>query len=68
MKSVPHPLDFQILVQQVQSEIYANHREPDEALRCVIERNDLPDWDGIRLFSAIVNAARDPGSAVRWAA
>jgi len=68
MKSVPLPIDFQILDQQVQSEIYANHREPDAALRCVIERNNLPDWDGIRLFSAIMNAARDAGTAVKWAA
>ena len=69
MKSVPLPVDFQTLIQQVKSEMYANHLEPDDALRCVIERHNLPDWEGIRLFSALMNAAREAGvSGVRWAA
>ena len=68
MKSATVPPDIHVLVQQVQNEIRANNREPVDALRCVIERNDLTDGEGIGLFSAMMNAARSASAAVRWAA
>jgi hypothetical protein len=68
MNSATLPTDFRILVKEVYVEMRANGDEPVDALRCVIERNDLSDGDGVRLFSAIMSARRNAGDAAIWAA
>jgi hypothetical protein len=68
MNSTPLSINFRTLVDAVHLEMHANGFGPVEALRTVIERNDLSDEEGIHLFSAIMSRARDRSVALRLVA
>jgi hypothetical protein len=54
-----HPPDFKPLVEELLAESRAHRADPTEALRLVIERHGLTDYEGVCLFSALKNASRE---------
>ena len=57
------PLDFSALIEEVLSATRSNTVQQADALRSVIERHNLSDYDGVRLFSAIMTVVRESALA-----
>ena len=55
--------DFKFLVDQVLTETRRNGGDTPEALRVVIERHGLSDYDGVQLFSAMMASVREAALA-----
>lgn len=54
-----HPPDFKPLVDELLAESRAHSVDPTDALRLVIERHGLSDYEGVCLFSALKTASRE---------